>query len=141
MTKWKPNCLVSLQQLLNYASNINESFKKKYHNHVLSKECRDHEIAMLHENLSPPKNLHAHCSCVSRAWGLLGNIPKLLGTPSGTRGLVGRPQDVPGRFWGRSKQISGMCWVDFKDFLGRFQRYSEHISSVLTIMKIDDWTI
>jgi hypothetical protein len=45
---------------------------------------------------------------------------------------------VPNRFWGCSRQISGIFWKDFRDFLGRLQGYSGHISSVLTIMEIDD---
>jgi hypothetical protein len=41
-------------------------------------------------------------------WGPLGNLPKLSGTPSGTWGLAGHPQDILGRFQRRLGQISGM---------------------------------
>jgi hypothetical protein len=49
----------------------------------------------------------------------------------------------------RSREISGTFRTDFEDVLGRFQGFfwadfgdiPEHISSVLKIMEIDDWTI
>jgi hypothetical protein len=53
----------------------------------------------------PQKNPHSR---IPGTWGPLGNLPKLLGTPLGTRGLVGRPQDVSDRFQGRSEQILRM---------------------------------
>jgi hypothetical protein len=56
-------------------------------------------------------------------WGPLGNVPKLLGTPSGTWGLAGRPQDVLGRF-------QGCSWTDFGDVLGRFQGFSGQILGI-----------
>ena len=56
----------------------------------------------------PQKNPRTRHSHVPGTWGLLENLPKLLGTPLGTRGLVGRPQDVPDRFQGRSGQILKM---------------------------------
>jgi hypothetical protein len=69
------------------------------------------------------------------------NLPKLLGTSLGLGDLLAVPKtfptdfrDVMNRFQGCSRQISGI-------FLGRFWGYSGHISSVLTIMEIDDWTI
>jgi hypothetical protein len=89
----------------------------------------------------PQKNPRTRRSRVPGTWGPLGNLPKLLETPSGTWGLAGRPQDVPDRFQGHFRPISGMFSADFRDFLGRFRGYSEHISLVLTIMEIDDWTI
>lgn len=58
----------------------------------------------------PPKNPCTHRSNVSGTWETLGNVPKLLGTSSGTWGLVDCPQDIPSRFQGRFRQISGMLW-------------------------------
>ena len=49
----------------------------------------------------PQKNPRTHRPRVPGTWGPLGNLPKLLGTSLGTRGLAGRPQDVPDRFQGR----------------------------------------
>ena len=63
---------------------------------------------MLHGDPSPPKKLRTRRSRVPGTWGPLGNLPKLLGTSLGTRGLAGRPQDVPDRFQGRYEQISRM---------------------------------
>jgi hypothetical protein len=56
----------------------------------------------------PQKNPRTRRPRVPGTRGPLGNLPKLLGTPLGTRGLVGRPQDVPDRFQGRSEQILRM---------------------------------
>jgi hypothetical protein len=63
---------------------------------------------MLHGNPSPQKNLRTHRSRILGTWGPLGNLPKFLGTPLGTRRLDGRPQDVPDRFQRRSGQILRM---------------------------------
>ena len=61
---------------------------------------------MLHGD--PKKNPRTCRSHIPGTWRPLGNLPKLLGTPLGTRGLAGRPQDVPDRFQGRSGQILRM---------------------------------
>jgi hypothetical protein len=63
---------------------------------------------MLHGEPPPKKNMCTRHSRVPGTWGPLGNLPKLSGTPLGTRGLVGRLQDIPDRFQRCSGQISRM---------------------------------
>ena len=82
---------------------------------------------MIHPLQNNPCTRH---SCISGTWGLLWNVPKLLGIPSGTQGFAGRPQDVPDRFQGHFGRILGMFWADFRDFLGRFQGFSGQISGI-----------
>jgi len=80
------------------------------------------KLPMLHGDPSPQKNPHTRRSRIPRTWGPLGNLPKLLGTPLGTWGLVGR-----------SEQISGKFRTDFGDVLGRFQGFSAQISWIFWV--------
>jgi hypothetical protein len=77
--------------------------------------------------------------------GDLGTLRKLTQIVGDSIGDSGTCWLSPRRFG----QISTTFRIDFEDVLGRFQGffwadfggYSGHISSVLKIMEIDDWTI